>query len=126
MTISCEHEDRSKLLNAYSQCMENVLSQQFMYCLIFIYEGLSPHRNLHFYKKFTLQCFICKCHYLTIKAEYLLIKHLGDMNMYGSCAGCFLFSSYFLSALSFLEVSCTSAKSLLTKHKSTIPVTLGI
>lgn len=30
--------------------MENVLSQQFVYCLIFIYEGFSSHRNFHFYR----------------------------------------------------------------------------
>lgn len=30
--------------------MENVLSQQFMWCLIFIYEGFSSHRDFHFYR----------------------------------------------------------------------------
>lgn len=49
-----------------------------------------------------------------------------NTNMYGSCAEYFSISSYFLSALSFLAVSCTAAKSLLTKHHSTILVKIRI
>lgn len=105
--------------------MENVFSQQFMYCLIFIYEGFSSHRNFHFYRN--LLCNVLFVNYtiwlLSLNTHSLL---LGDMNMYGSCAGQFSISSFFLSALSFLAVSCTAAKSLLTKHHSTIPVKIGI
>lgn len=105
--------------------MENVLSQQFMYCLISIYESFSSHRNFRFYRN--LLCNVLFVNYtiwlLRLNTYSLL---LGNMNMYGSCAGYFSISSYFSSALSFLAVFCTAAKSMLTKHHSTIPVKIGI
>lgn len=82
--------------------MENILSQQFTYCLIFIYEGFSSHRNFHFYRN--LLCNVLFVNYtiwLLRLNTYLLL--LGKMTCMGVVQGTFPFQVTFCQLFLFWQ-----------------------